>query len=382
MTDKNNEREAQTPAGVEAALASPAPGPVKSCCPQCGGPVKQTWRDVSTLVCATFCVTLMFAPVLFFMAIGGGGRVFAILGLVVGAIAVLSFWAMPAVGALAVVVRPRCRSCGHRLHTRLDDPQRSTEAPFPKRLAIIGSAILLVILAVSLLWLRTAPGLETSVMGLRPYLWIILAGFAFGLGLLSQAMVWRRWRARMMGTGREGCVLLLATLVVGAGWLALTAGDYCYLSRTYDPVKRAPQVLDRAGLAPLPPSARDVRVYSWAFLLSGQFALRFAAEPSVIEQFLTASPSLKGVTCRTYSTERMRLPAHSTDDLFAHLFSDRPSDGHDYYDPNLHSLPDWYHKSIRDLGRRYEISWYEGKFQGELIVDDTNYVVYVHVSRF
>jgi len=340
-------------------------------CPLCGGPAKQTWRDVST-----FVVALMFAPVLFFMAMGGGGRIFAILGLVSGAIAVLSFWAMPALGALAVVAQPRCCSCGRRLQTGFDDSQRPSAAPLPKWPAIVGSGILLAILAVSLLWLRTAPGLETSVMGARPYLWVILAGFALGLGLLVQAMVWRRWRARIAGTGREGCLLLLATFVTGAGWLALTACDYYYLGRKYDPVKRAPQVLDRGGLAALPSSARDVKVYSWAFMLSGQFDLRFAAEPNVIEDFLANSPGLGGATCRMYSHQRMLLRGSP---YIEHR--GRQDERGNHILPLEQNMPSWYEQELRGPGRRYEISWYDGKYEGELLIDDEKHTVYVHLDR-
>jgi len=249
------------------------------------------------------------------------------------------------------------------------------------RLAVVGSVILLVVLVVGLVWFRRAPGQETGTVGLTFFLRIIMAGFALGLALLGQAILWRRLQLRMTSAPRRS-LLLLPAIVLGVGWLTLTAHDFSVLSRKYDPVKRAPRVLDRAGLATLPESACDVRVHSWAFILSGEFVLRFAADPNDIERFLADSPSLEGVTCRTYSAERMRLPARSYDDIFADVFDNRRADKHEYFDPNLHVLPDWYQKSIHGPGRRYEISWYDGKYQGELIVDDKDHTVYVHVSRY
>lgn len=361
---------------------TPLVAPDELHCPQCGGLAKRTWSDVSTFVLATFFISLMLTPVIAFVCMGQLGTIGAIPLLLCAGTALLSFWALPVMGALAVVARPCCTQCGHRFRLASDGSYAAVESPFPVRFAVVGSVILLAALVVGLVWFRRAPGQEAGTVGLTFFLRIVMAGFALGLGFLAQAILWRRMGARVTNTARHGLLLLLPPIVLGAGWLTLTAYDHHTLSCKYDPVTRSPQVLDRAGLAALPPSVRDVRVYSWAFMLSGQFTLRFVADPNDIEQFLAASPSLEGVMCRTYSTERMRLPARSYDDIFADVFDDRRADKHEYFDPNLHVLPDWYQKSIRGLGRRYEISWCDGKYQGELIIDDKDHTVYVHVSRY
>jgi hypothetical protein len=324
-------------------------------CPQCGGTARRTWGDVTGYIFCTFFIFLFLAPIVFFTCMGSGLVILRLGVFLWFGVVLISFWAMPVAGALAVVTPPRCRDCGHLCRTPSGDRNETDGPHFPWRCALIDEVILLAIVVAGLCWLGMAPGLETSIMGLRFQLWMVLAGCALGVGLFAQAKVWRRRRARVTNAGRDGRVLLLTTVVVGAGWLVLMAGESYYLSRTYDPVKRAPAVLDRAGLAALPASARDVRVYAWAFMLSGEYTLRFTAEPDGIEQFLADSPSL----ATEGAPERKRLDT-----------SDRP-----------HGIPSWY-RCLGDSGRRYAINWYDGKYQGELLVDDETHTVYAHVSRF
>ncbi len=92
---------------------------------------------------------------------------------------------------------------------------------------------------------------------------------------------------------------------------------------------------------------------------------------------IAQSASLKGKECQTYSRDRMRLRARNLEQRLS-----RPrADGHEYYEPWM-GVPGWYKREIQGPGRRYEVNWYDGKYQGELIVDDEEHVVYVHVSRF
>ncbi len=346
-------------------------------CPLCGEPAKRMWSDLSVFNLATFLIFLMLGPFMLqvFMSIQSAAR--AVLVLTWIGIVLISFWALPVTSAVAVAVRPRCRRCGHLCLPGLDETGGDSLACFPLRFALVGEAILLASVIGGLLWLRTAPGLETLAGGLRFVVWIVMAGFALGLGLLAQAIVWRRLHARMTGARQQGLMLVLAAVVLGAGWLALTAHDHRVLSRKYDPVTRSPMVLNRAGLAALPESARDVKAHGWGFMLSGEYTLRFTAEPNDIENFLADSPSLEGVACRRYSPERMMLRREN----YVSIFNQRDVQGNDYF-ATQHDVPRWYQQEIRGPGRRYEINWYDGEYQGELLIDDESHTVYVHVGRF
>mgnify|MGYP001397595165 CR=1 FL=1 len=373
--DRKNETPEATPEDrVTRGTDSPAVGETR--CPLCGGPVKRAWSDVSVANLATFLIFLALTPVALRAGVGGGGAVFAVAALVFGGIVLLSFWTLPVTGAMAVAAQPRCRSCG-RLHLpALDAATASGPMPFPLRYAMIGSLVLLAVLIVGLEWFRSAPGQETGKVELTFALRIVMAGFAPGLGVLAQTMMWRRLRPRMGSVTRRS-LLLLPTVALGVGWMALTGYDHWALSRKYEPIKRSPIVLNRAGLAPLPDSARDVRVHAWGFLMSGKYTLRFTADPNDIEHFLAASPSLERVIARTYSRERMRL--RGGDDV---RFSDRyDAQGNEYFMPEC-DVPAWYRQEIRGPGRRYEINWYDGKYRGELLVDDEEHAVYVHVDRY
>lgn len=373
--DRKNETPEPTPEGrVTQGTDSPAVGETR--CPACGGPVKRAWSDISVLNLATFVIFLTLSPVALAVGVRGGGAVFAIPVLVFAGIALLSFWALPVTGAMAVVAQPRCRCCG-RVHLPAPDTATASgPVTFPLRYAMVGSLLLLPVLIVGLKWFRSAPGQETGNVGLTFALRIVMAGCALGLGVLAQTMMWRRLRPRM-GSVTWRSLLLLPPVALAVGWLALTGYDHWALSRKYEPIKRSPVVLNRAGLAPLPDSARDVRVHAWGFLMSGKYTLRFTADPNDIEHFLAASPSLERVHARTYSRERMRL--RGGDDV---RFSDRyDAQGNEYFTPEC-DVPAWYRQEIRGPGRRYKINWYDGKYQGELLVDDEEHTVYVHVDRY
>jgi len=345
-------------------------------CPVCGGPVKRGWSNVPVLNLATFIIFLALAPVAFIAGVGGGAVVLTIASLLFAAIALLSLWALPMTAAMAVAAQPCCRCCARPHLSAMDGASASGPTTFPLGYAVTGSLILLVFLIIGLASFRSAPGQETGKVGLTFVSRIVMAGFAVGLGVLAQTMIWRRLRPHMASVAWLS-LLLLPPVVLGVGWLTLTGYDHWALSRKYEPTKRSPVVLNRAGLAPLPDSASDVRVHAWGFLMSGEYTLRFTADPNDIEHFLAASPSLERVIARTYSRERMRL--RGGDDV---MFSDRyDSQGNEYFTPEC-DVPGWYRQEIRGPGRRYEINWYDGKYRGELLVDDEEHTVYVHVDRY
>lgn len=355
--------------------ASAAPGKIR--CPACGGLATRKWGSVTLLDFVVFILAVVLAPIVLralrpIDATVGQILTLGWIGLILGA-----FWALPVFGAVTVMARARCRRCGHRFWPRWDASSPIDTTRFPVRFAVIGSAILLVILLLGLFWIWNVPGRETWTVGLTFLAGVIAAGLILGFGLLVQAIVWKSRQERKPQTAQRGLTLLVPTFVFGAAWLGFAVTSHHVFSKKFAPVVRAPGVLDRAGLADLPSSAHGVKVYSFGFICSGKYILRFAADPNDIETFLAASPSLEDVACRAYSDKQMRLPARDLDDVYGL----RPHDGNDYFDPN-DVMPSWYIREIRGPGRRYDIKWYDGMYQGELLIDDEDHVVYVHVDRF
>ena len=379
MPSEANGQKNETPEALIEDLAmqrKDSRAPDEMCCPLCGGPVECTWSKVPMINVAMFFIFLFVAPCVLFASGPGSRAVLATLSFVCAGIALLSLWALPVTAAIAAVAQPRCRACGHLCLPRSDEVDATGPARFPVRFALIGNAVLLAVLAVGLARFTSAPGQETGAVGLTFLLRVVMAGLALGLGVLAQTLVWRRWRSQMTSVVRRS-LLLLPAVVLSVSWLTLTGYDHWTLSRKYEPVKRAPVVLNRAGLAPLPAAARDVKVHAWAFMLSGKYTLRFAADPNVIESFLAASPSLEKVRPSTYSNQRMRLRGGE----YVGSRDKYDAQGNERFAPER-DVPRWYRQEIRGPGRRYEINWYEGKYRGELLVDDEEHTVYVHVDRY
>lgn len=287
-----------------------------------------------------------------------------------GGLVLISLFALPITGAVALGSRLRCRLCGHRFWPAHGVPGPADDVRFPVRYGFVGGAILLVSLGVGLSWVIDAPGTETLESGFMPEGRIILAGLAFGIGLLAQTCLWRRSCYRLAGV-RGGLTLLLPAIVLSAGWLSLTAHDNSRLYRKYGPLVRAPWVLGLAQLADLPESASRTRVYMFGWMGSMQCYLRFAAEPGDIERFLSRSASLQGLAYQTYSKHRMRLASSD----FGDGDGDLKPDGHEYFYRGSHP-PYWYKDEIRGAARRYPIRLGENR-SGEVIVDDERHVVYV-----
>ncbi len=369
---------------------------VEQPCPRCGGLMQRRWRTVCGF---DFVIFIIFLVLTFMVLPLGSGVVKAVLFLMSLGITLASLFALPITGALAVVARPRCSRCGHRAWLASEVSCQVDEARFPLWVALIGSTILLVPLTIGSAWVVGAPGTETMDVEFMVAGRIIMAVLAFGIGLLSQTILWRALRTHATSGIRRGLVLLLPAVVLGAGWLALTGHDHSVLVRKYGPLVRAPWVLRRAQLAELPGSANGVTVYMFiSFICSAKCYLCFAAEPNEIERFLANSPSLKDLTCQTYSKRRMRLASSDHHLAFRHSESSgheysypRPESGgqgyssprledsgHEYFYPSG-SPPAWYKEEIRGVGRRYEINPGASNWVGEVIVDDEQHVVYVHL---
>lgn len=343
-------------------------------CPTCGEFGRRKWNRLLAIDAIVCAVTLVLAPVMLpgFVVIG------SIVGVVllmawVGAF-LLSLCALPVTGAIAVATRARCPQCGYRFWPGSDIVDRR----FPIAMALAGLTVLIPALVLGLLWITSAPGQEAWTVQRILYARVIMAVLTSGLALFIQAIVWRALFGCTLHILKRYFLLLLPPVILASGWLALTSHDREILVRKFNPVTRSREVLVRADLAVLPESAREVNVYCIRPFFYERYFLRFEAAPNDIEQFLAESPSLRGIPCRTYSSERMRLPARTQGDLFECFRRD--DDVHDYFDPNW-PVPEWYEREIRGEARRYQISGRNGKYSGELIVNDQTHTVFVRVGR-
>jgi len=203
---------------------------------------------------------------------------------------------------------------------------------------------------------RVAGRLITGPFALLLWLWV--------------CCLWWRWlerRAGRMNLGRGvlGVLTLLPVILIG--------GRAIYCAR---PSVRAAGILADAELAALPPSAREIEVYTWSTPFSGEWRLRFRADPADIERFLEASPILQRAKCREYSRERMRLidPEPYRDR------SDYDPNGPDYFRPDSSMLA-WYIQEIKTPGKRYETEFSGFSDPGEVIVHTQENLVLVGLSH-
>ncbi|MBN1973428.1 MAG: hypothetical protein JW787_07295 [Sedimentisphaerales bacterium] len=150
------------------------------------------------------------------------------------------------------------------------------------------------------------------------------------------------------------------------------------------------EILKAGDLANLPESSHNVRVYTMHFMLSAEGYIRFKAKPDDIEQFITNSPSLAGITYKTYSKERMRLATTDYGKILAlelkddpnqaRFIKDIPDDGHEYF-YSVNIPPSWFKNEIRGAGRYCNFSNKDSYWSEELIVDDEKNIVYISRIR-
>lgn len=142
------------------------------------------------------------------------------------------------------------------------------------------------------------------------------------------------------------------------------------------PTVRAARILYNANLASLPPSAREIKVFTWSNGFNGEWRLRFRADRADVERFLAASPILKGVECQEYSGQRMRLAEPKG---YSKRSDDDPN-GPDYFRPDW-NMPPWYIQEIKGPGRRYETDPSGFSDPGEVIVHTEDDLVFVGLSH-
>jgi hypothetical protein len=134
------------------------------------------------------------------------------------------------------------------------------------------------------------------------------------------------------------------------------------------PSVRAQEILAGADFAPLPDSARQIKVLTWSTPMSGEKYLRFRASPTDIESFLRQSPVLEEVEYGEYSDKRMRLFCSDT------TYGTSSQDFHEYITKKK-TAPPWYMQEITQSADRYRLLPKGYNHAGELTVEEkTNFV--------
>ena len=139
------------------------------------------------------------------------------------------------------------------------------------------------------------------------------------------------------------------------------------------PSVRSQRILAGAQFAPLPESAKEIKVLAWYTPMSGEEYLRFRANPVEIKSFLEQSPVLEHAEYEEYSDKKMRLYFPSD---FAARTATYLVDNHEYIN-NKPTVPVWYMQEIKDIARRYRIEPKGYNSAGELIVDQRTNLIFI-----
>jgi len=139
------------------------------------------------------------------------------------------------------------------------------------------------------------------------------------------------------------------------------------------PSVRAACILRNAELAPLPPSARGLKVNLWFTPMSGEGYLRFNAARDDIAHFLATSPILRDVEYVKHPDDQGRYFCPRD-----HRNPKSPENFHRYVSRD-NGAPRWIIEELRPSMIRYSIDP-AGIPSGALIVDEEDNLVFVKLS--
>lgn len=130
----------------------------------------------------------------------------------------------------------------------------------------------------------------------------------------------------------------------------------------------------QAGLAPLPPSARDIRTFRNSTLTWTAYHIKFRASPDEINAFLTSSPGLQVRTVKRFNRWHPYLPLPVGGGDYSR--STPPAYFHDA--GYVRQSAPWFDRTVTQAGRRYEIE--RGEVYGEVVVNDVTDTVFVYMA--
>ena len=384
-SEETKERYLKEDEGQPADVASSNPKvsteSVKLHCPQCGSShirKRSRYLLISVAVFAGLFVLARAIPIVMIPVWSGFdmlqsipwlsstfmflSSVFAILLLI--SIAILVIWPtlICATACIALVGRHRCKNCGHRFYAGHGTEQKAGEARFPVSYSVFSALILFLGFVVGpLVSMRVSGGIYAPA-DLRIIMLVVAWSLAAGLCVLFQAVVYRLLSTRIRSSLMWAVLFLLPALVLSS------EGVHHSLPRV-----RAQKILAEGGFAPLPRSATQLRVYGWWFPDEVGRCMMFRATAQDVEEFLNASPTLKGRKCKKFSPESMRMlfPRDTT------KWMEYIEAGHELIGPL--SGPPWYKEEIKGYGRYYSVPTKDYRGSGQVIVDDEENIVYVKV---
>jgi hypothetical protein len=141
-------------------------------------------------------------------------------------------------------------------------------------------------------------------------------------------------------------------------------------------MKMIHNILKSGRLGNIPQSAKNVKVWGWQGIFTGEDFITFQAEPNEIDKFVTNSPSIKDITPEIFTSEHMYLPYSKRENISVEDYQKHRR----YIQP--HDNPKWFEPTIRVKGRRYEIppdKDLRGHNSGEVIINDETNTVYINV---
>lgn len=235
---------------------------------------------------------------------------------------------------------------------------------YGRRVQSIGAALLLVLYFLVPTLIRLWGGSTGFDVVFLFTFWSIGALFCFGACLLWWRIVTVHAKWIAPNKAAWSSLALLPVILIG-GYAA-----YCSW-----PSVRAERVLYNADLAPLPPSACEIKVNLWFTPFSGDGQLRFRATPDDIARFLATSPILRDVQYVRYAGSEVALfyPRDERNPMSLEETRERIA-------RDLTRTPVWFVKELEGSMTWYRIDPSGSQTSGTLIVDDDRHVVYVRLT--
>ncbi len=322
-------------------------------CPECGGQwIKEHSRPF--LLNGAICFGLLILALLLAWLNVCAVALIVLLGLVA------SLYALPVTLCITLVSDYRCRSCGHRFISARGKETDIATRHFPWGWFVLSFILLLLLCITVPLIIRV----QTGAAGLGTEWAVISAVIKCGLFLwgvvIYQAAAYLTLRRRLMSQLVWAILLVWPSLVIG--------GRSVYLAL---PAVRADALLAKIGTAPLPSSARDVKIATEWCPDQEDVYIRFAADPNHVARFLEVSPILKGAEPEQYVHRPVRareasLP-YSLEESAAYRAQEEG--------------PEWFRQRLMVPLRRFLVRPEGPNLRIEVSVDERRGTVYVHLRH-
>ena len=131
------------------------------------------------------------------------------------------------------------------------------------------------------------------------------------------------------------------------------------------------ELLAKAKLSPLPPSATNVAYYQWSGLFTGETYAKFELSPSDLHAFVSNSRGLQDIKPKkVYDANYQHAP-------FPAAGADWDVEHYDYFYRHP-KFPSWYDWTIRGKGRKYVIDWGPDMM---ILIDEDRHIVWLHVVK-